>query len=95
MHCASSVTPLEALLAYSSIASAFGNVGQANYAAGNASLDSLSTVRRTRGCAAVSVQWGAWAGGGMARSDARIEAAMVAGGWGLVGVREGVGALAW
>ena len=56
VHCASSLTPLEALLSYSSIASAFGNVGQANYAAGNASLDSFALARSASGLAAGSLQ---------------------------------------
>ena len=56
VHCVSSPTPLEALMAYSSIASAFGNVGQANYAAGNASLDSFALARSASGLAASSLQ---------------------------------------
>jgi len=56
VHCASSLTPLEALLSYSSVASTFGNVGQANYATGNASLDSFALARSASGLAAGSLQ---------------------------------------
>ena len=49
-------TPLQALMSYSSIASAFGNVAQANYAAGNASLDSFALARSASGLAAGSLQ---------------------------------------
>ena len=50
----------------SSVASVFGSPGQGAYAAGNAFLDALAARRRANGQVGLSVNWGAWAGGGMA-----------------------------
>ncbi|MFC4044716.1 type I polyketide synthase [Dactylosporangium siamense] len=60
---------LDAFVLFSSIAAAWGSGGQAAYAAGNAVLDAVAEDRRARGAAATAVQWGAWAGSGMAADD--------------------------
>lgn len=57
---------LDAFVCYSSAAAAWGASGRAMYAAANAFLDGLVAVRRSRGARGLSVQWGPWAGGGMA-----------------------------
>jgi NADPH:quinone reductase-like Zn-dependent oxidoreductase/malonyl CoA-acyl carrier protein transacylase/NADP-dependent 3-hydroxy acid dehydrogenase YdfG/acyl carrier protein len=61
---------LEFFIVYSSGTSVFGSPGQANYAAANAALDGLVALRRAQGLPATTVNWGPWAHGGMASSDA-------------------------
>ena len=55
-----------AIIGFSSITALLGAAGQANYAAANASLDATATSTRSAGCSIISIQWGAWSGGGMA-----------------------------
>ena len=57
---------LALFVVYSSVASLFGNVGQANYSAANASMDELVRWRVANGLAGLSVQWPGVAGVGMA-----------------------------
>jgi NAD(P)-dependent dehydrogenase (short-subunit alcohol dehydrogenase family) len=53
---------------YSSTASMLGSIGQANYAAANAVVDSVAAMRHRSGLSALTVNWGAWAEVGMAAS---------------------------
>ena len=52
-----------------------------------------SHVDASQGMPTVSVQWGAWAGSGMAASDARLVAALARAGMGAVTARQGLLAL--
>ena len=63
------LAPMGAVVMFSSISSLLGGVGQANYSAANAALDASATVRQGQGQVGGSVQWGTWAGGGMALRD--------------------------
>ena len=61
---------------FSSVASLTGSAGQVNYSSANAWLDSLSCAEQMRGHQSVSIQWGAWAGGGMAAEAAAVKRAV-------------------
>jgi acyl transferase domain-containing protein/acyl carrier protein len=61
---------LDFFVVSSSVSSLFGSPGQANYATANALLDGLIAQRRARGLPATGVNFGPWAQGGMASSEA-------------------------
>lgn len=62
--------PAAVQLLFSSVAALLGSPGQTNYSAANATLDAMSSGWQARGVMSSSLQWGAWAGAGMAASDA-------------------------
>jgi acyl transferase domain-containing protein len=66
LHAASRHCPLDFFACFSSTASTFGGAGQANYAAANAFLDALAHHRHAMGLPALTINWGPWAGIGMA-----------------------------
>jgi acyl transferase domain-containing protein/surfactin synthase thioesterase subunit len=68
LHALTQHDPLEHFVLFSSAASLIGNPGQANYAAANAFLDNLATLRRAQGRCGLSLNWGPWAEVGMAAS---------------------------
>eukprot|EP00873_Tetraselmis_striata_P023674 jgi/Tetstr1/443938/TSEL_031889.t1 len=72
------------LVLFSSTAALLGSPGQSSYAAANSSMDGLAGMWRGMGVAGVSVQWGAWAGGGMALKDAGTVRRLERSGMGLI-----------
>ena len=60
-------SPWITLCAFSSIASPFGSIGQAAYAAANQAMDAEVCQCSGSGLPAHSIQWGLWGGVGMAR----------------------------
>src|SRR4029078_6451681 len=61
---------LDFFIVSSSVSSLFGSAGQATYATANAFLDGLVAQRRAQGLPATGVNFGPWAQGGMASSEA-------------------------
>jgi len=61
---------LDFFIVSSSVSSLFGTPGQSNYATANAFLDGLVAQRRAKGLPASGVNFGPWAQGGMASSEA-------------------------
>ncbi len=85
--------PVTTTVLFSSVASLLGSPGQANYAAANAALDAAASSLQASGVSAVSVQWGAWAGAGMAASDPQTAARVARLGMGLISPASGLAAL--
>ncbi|KWX56762.1 type I polyketide synthase, partial [Mycobacterium sp. NAZ190054] len=61
---------LDFFIVSSSVSSLFGSPGQSNYATANAFLDGLVAQRRAHGLPVTGVNFGPWAQGGMASSEA-------------------------
>lgn len=62
--------PTSQQIFFSSVASLLGSAGQASYSIANAALDATAVSSRASGVPATSIQWGAWAGAGMAANEA-------------------------
>ncbi len=70
---------LDFFVCFSSLSSAVGSPGQGNYAAANAFMDALMHERRAQGLPGLSINWGAWAGVGMAATlDVQLQRGLAA-----------------
>ena len=85
---------LDFFVCFSSMVSLFGGPGQANYAAANGFLDGFARYRRSRGLPALAINWGPWAGEGMAgRVSERDRQRWRAEGYGMIPPSRGAATL--
>jgi myxalamid-type polyketide synthase MxaE and MxaD len=60
---------LDFFVLFSSLGALLGEIGQGNYAAANAFLDTLAAYRHSKGLPALSINWGAWSELGVANTS--------------------------
>jgi acyl transferase domain-containing protein len=66
LHRLTASDPLDFFVLFSSLASVFGSPGQGNYVAANTFMDTLAAQRAAEDKPGLSINWGAWAGAGLA-----------------------------
>ena len=72
VHTLTQKLPLDFFVLFSSCTSMLGAVGQANYVAANAFLDSLAFYRRSQGLPSTTINWGGWSEVGMAARNPQV-----------------------
>ncbi|MFB2837777.1 SDR family NAD(P)-dependent oxidoreductase [Floridanema evergladense] len=94
LHCLTQDCPLEFFVCFSSISSVIGSVGQGNYAAANAFLDTLAHYRRSLNLPALTINWGPWGEVGMAaKLESRDTQRLQAMGIGVISPEQGLAVL--
>jgi polyketide synthase 12/epothilone polyketide synthase D len=93
LHALTQETPLDFFVMYGSAAGLLGSPGQGNYAAANTFLDALGHHRRAQGLPALSIDWGAFSGVGMAAAQGNRGARLVSRGMRSLTPAEGLSAL--
>ena len=78
---------------FSSVAALLGSAGQSSYASANGALDGMAVAWARTGAPATSLQWGAWAGAGMAARDASTATRIQRAGMNMVNPAQGLSAL--
>jgi acyl transferase domain-containing protein/NADPH:quinone reductase-like Zn-dependent oxidoreductase/NAD(P)-dependent dehydrogenase (short-subunit alcohol dehydrogenase family)/SAM-dependent methyltransferase/acyl carrier protein len=87
LHCQTLGEPLDFFVLFSSVSSMIGNPGQANYAAGNAFLDSLAYYRQQQGLPALAINWGYITEAGYVARNKAVGESLSHAGLGALGVR--------
>jgi phthiocerol/phenolphthiocerol synthesis type-I polyketide synthase D len=95
LHQLLSEEPLDFFVLFSSAASLLSTVGQGNYAAANAFLDSLAHLRRVQGRPALCLNWGPWSEVGFAATaeGRQAHAILELQGIGRIDPRDGLGVM--
>ena len=93
-HACCANDPSSGRLLFSSVAALLGSAGQANYSAANGVLDGMAAQWQGEGRGGVSsIQWGGWAGGGMAGADPTTASRLARMGMPLINPQQGLAAL--
>ncbi len=74
LHALTQQDDLDHFVLFAAAAGLLGLPGQGGYAAANTYLDALAHYRRSRGQRALSIDWGAWSGAGMANNENAVRA---------------------
>ena len=88
-----STHPAAQILHFSSVAALLGSAGQAPYSSANAGLDGLASAWSRAGIPNASLQWGAWAGAGMAARNTATAKRVARLGMGMITPATGLAAL--
>jgi acyl transferase domain-containing protein/acyl carrier protein len=92
LHRLTASDALDFFVLFSSVAAVLGSPGQGNYVAANAFMDNLAAARTAGGMRGLSINWGAWAGAGVA-VDRGVTARAAELGYGVIDPQGGFQAL--
>jgi len=81
LHEASLNMDLDHFVLYSSISSIYGNPGQVSYVAGNSFLENFAQFRRSRGMAAMTINWGVLGDVGFVARSGNVGGLLYKQGW--------------